>query len=126
MYNMQESSTVGYIDRSVPRIYASLDNRRFNHQCSMIEVEGKLKDVPISILFDYGASYSYINTNLVEKCKLVTHKLSNPRTVQLESGMKRRITTMIKGCFFEMNGYQTNANLAIIPLGSYDVLIGMD
>ena len=33
---------------------------------------------------------------------------------------------MIEGCCFEMNGFQTRANLDIIPLGSYDILIGMD
>jgi hypothetical protein len=33
---------------------------------------------------------------------------------------------MIEACPFEMNGLHTQATLNILPLGSYDVLIGMD
>jgi hypothetical protein len=32
---------------------------------------------------------------------------------------------MIEACLFEMNGLHTQATLNILPLGSYDVLIGM-
>jgi hypothetical protein len=32
----------------------------------MIEVEGKIDNHPISILIDYGASHSYINSNIIE------------------------------------------------------------
>ena len=66
VYNMQEYSNVGDAAISVPRIYATLDNRQANHQSSMIDIEGKLKVVHISILINSGASYSYINTNLYE------------------------------------------------------------
>ena len=45
--------------------------------------------------------------------------------VQLATGMKM-ITSMVENCCFEMNGLQTKANLDVIPLGSYDILIGMD
>jgi hypothetical protein len=33
---------------------------------------------------------------------------------------------MIEACPFEMNGMHTQGTLNILPLGSYDVLIGMD
>ena len=33
---------------------------------------------------------------------------------------------MVRGCFISLNGVNTNADLNIIPLGSYDILIGMD
>ena len=32
----------------------------------MIEVEGKIDNHTISILIDYGAKYSYINSNIIE------------------------------------------------------------
>ena len=76
-----QASIVGDITRSVPHIYATLDNCQVDHQFSTINIEGKLKDVPISILIDLRASYSYINSNLVERCKLMTRKLSKPRMV---------------------------------------------
>jgi hypothetical protein len=33
---------------------------------------------------------------------------------------------MVRGCSISLNGVNTNADLNIIPLGSYDILIGMD
>jgi hypothetical protein len=52
--------------RSMPRIYASLDNKQDEFQSHMIEVEGKINDQPIAILIDSGASHSYIDPKLVE------------------------------------------------------------
>lgn len=33
---------------------------------------------------------------------------------------------MVKGCHLSLNGMKTEVYLDVIPLGSYDVLIGMD
>ena len=46
--------------------------------------------------------------------------------VQLAIGMKRKITSMVKDCCLSLNGLQTKVDLYVIPLGSYDVFIGMD
>ena len=65
---------MGDVSRSIPWIYATFDNHQEDHQSSMIEIEGKINDLSISILIDFGASYSYASTNLVERCKLVSSK----------------------------------------------------
>ena len=62
--------TVGDLARTMPRINAALENRQADYQTSMVEVESKLNQTPISILIDPGASLSYIYLDLVEKCKL--------------------------------------------------------
>ena len=46
--------------------------------------------------------------------------------VELDTEMKRKITSMVKNCCLEMHAFHTNNDLDIIPLTSYDVLIGMD
>ena len=61
---------VGDLVRTMPRINAALENRQADYQTSMVEVEGKINQTPISILIDPGSSLSYISPNLVEKCKL--------------------------------------------------------
>jgi len=40
--------------------------------------------------------------------------------------MKINITSMLKGCYLNIDGVQTQVELHVIPLGSYDMLIGMD
>ena len=68
---------VGDLTRTMPRINATLENRQADYQTSMVEVEGKINQIPISILIYPGASLSYISRNLVEKCKLVVEKFAS-------------------------------------------------
>jgi hypothetical protein len=46
--------------------------------------------------------------------------------VQLSTRTKRKVVELIEACPIEVNGLQTQATLNILPLGSYDVLLGMD
>jgi hypothetical protein len=46
--------------------------------------------------------------------------------VQLATGTKRKVTELVKSCSVDMKGMSTKAELNILPLGSYDCLIGMD
>jgi hypothetical protein len=44
VHNLRQHATVEDIGRSVPRIYAALDNKQVEFQSHMIEVEGKIND----------------------------------------------------------------------------------
>jgi hypothetical protein len=68
---------------NMPRIYAALDNKQVEYQSPMIEVEGKIDNQPITILIDYGASHSYINSNIVEIFHLQRSKHKKSWLVQL-------------------------------------------
>jgi hypothetical protein len=50
MQKIQEDDTIEDMGRSMPRIYAVLENKQVEFRCHMIEVEGKIKDQPIAIL----------------------------------------------------------------------------
>jgi hypothetical protein len=95
-------------------------------QSHMVEVEGKINNQPIAILIDSGASHSYLDPKMVERFQLPKRKLGKPWLVQLATGAKRKINEMVKACPMNMNGMNTKEDLNIIPLGSYDCLIGMD
>jgi len=107
-------------------ISAALENRQAEYQTSMVEVEGMLKQIPISILIDPSASLSYVSPGIVEKCKLQKYKFQKSWLVQLATGMKRKVTDCVKGCEMNMNGFDTQVDLNILPLGSYDLLVSMD
>eukprot|EP00253_Pinus_taeda_P029659 PITA_29659 len=123
---IHEASTVGDVGRSMPRINATLDDRQAKYQPTMVEFEGKLLNLSVSVLIDPGATLSYISPKLVEQCKLQPEKFRNPWLVQLATGTKRRVTTKVKSCPITVAGQPVVADLNILPLGSYDVLIGMD
>ena len=92
----------------------------------MIEVEGKIINLLISILIDSRESCCYIDPKIVDILLLEKNKLEKSSLVQPAIVTKRRINETIKGCPINLNGLSTNANMNIIPLGYYDILIGMD
>jgi len=125
-HNIQEEDTVENAARGMPGVYAALDHRQEEHQSHMIQVEGMIHNQIISIWIDFGAIHSYIDPNLVEKLHLGKCKHERSWTVQFATGTKRKVSELVKKCPLGMNGLNTVADLNIIPLGSYHVLIGMD
>ena len=81
---------VGDLGRTMPRINATLENRQADYQTYMVEVEGKINQITISILIDPGASLSYISLNLEEKCKLPVEKFASSWLVQLATVQRER------------------------------------
>ena len=64
MHTIQEEATVGDVANKMPRINATLENRQANHQTSMVEIEGMIKNKPIFILIYGGASLSYVSPSI--------------------------------------------------------------
>jgi hypothetical protein len=114
------------VARSVPQIYTALDNKQADHQASVVEMEGMITNHLVSILIDPGSNLSYIAPKAIDKCKLQPHKHVEPWLVQLATGTKRKVAEVILACQFTMGEFPTQATLNVLPLGSYDLLIGMD
>ena len=89
MHTIQEEATVGDIANEMPRINAALENRQADHQTSMVEIEGMIENMPISILIDPGASLSYMSPRIAESCNLHLKKFEKSWLVQLTTGTKR-------------------------------------
>ena len=92
----------------------------------MIEVDGKILDNPISILIDSGSTPSYIYPKLVDLCKMKKYDFEKSWLVQLAIGTKRKVISFISSCEVHMQDLITKVYLNVLPLGCYDVLIGMD
>jgi hypothetical protein len=63
---------------------------------------------------------------MVESFQFPRIKLRKLWLVQFSTREKRKINEMVKTYPMEMNGLCTKVDLNIIPVGSYDCLIGMD
>ena len=70
IYSAEDAQTIGDVGQSIPHIYVALDNKKVDHQASIIEMEGKLCDWIVFILIDPGSNYSYVSLDLVDKCGL--------------------------------------------------------
>ena len=90
MHTIQEEATIGEVANEMPKINAALKNRQVDHQTSMVEIEGMIKNRPISILIDPGASLSYVSPSIIERCNLHLKKFEKSWLVQLATGTKRK------------------------------------
>ena len=114
------------VGRSMHQNNATLDRRQANHQSTIVVVEGKIHFNNVSILIDAGDSISFITPSLVELKKLKKVKNAKSWLVQLATGTKRKVIDFIYDCEINIDGQSTKLNLNILPLGSYDIIIGMD
>jgi hypothetical protein len=89
-------------------------------------VEGNIINLPATILIDLGEIHCYIDPKIVDRLHLEKSKLEKSSLVQLATRIKRRINEVVRSCPINLNGVSTNVDMNIIPLGSYDILIGMD
>eukprot|EP00253_Pinus_taeda_P029286 PITA_29286 len=101
---IHEASTVGEVGRSIPRINAALEDQQAEYQPTMVEFEGKISNLIITVLIDPGATLSYVSPKVVERCNLQSVKFKNPWLVQLATGAKRRVTTKVNDCSFTIAG----------------------
>ena len=125
-YNLQEAETVGQVARAVPRIYAALEDHQADHQSDVVEVAGKIVEKSISILIDPVSTHSYISPRVMDNCTLRKVKHGKSWLVQLATRTKRKVSEVVEKCPLVMNGWVTCVDMNVLPLGSYDVLIGMD
>jgi hypothetical protein len=126
IYNLQEATTVNDVARSVPQIYAALDNNQADHQASVVEIEGMIFNHLVSVLIDPGSNLSYISPKTVDKCKLQPQKQTKPWLVQLATGTKRKVVEAVPSCQLMLGEFLTQTTLNVLPLGSYDLFISMD
>jgi hypothetical protein len=92
----------------------------------VVEIKGKINDTRISVLIDPRATLSYITPDVVESNKLKKLKHAKSWLIQLEIGTKRKVVDFIYDLEFSLDGQKIRTNMNILPLGSYDMIIGMD
>ena len=92
----------------------------------MDEVEGKIVEQFVSVLIDLGSTHSYITLRIVDICAFKKLKHNKPWLFQLGTRTKRKVSKVVDKCPLVMDGLVTYADLNVLPLGSYDILIGMN
>jgi len=85
---LKKNRWLGMLD-SIPRIYASLDNKEVDQHAYIIGMEGKLCNQVFSILIDLGYNYSYISLDLVDKRGLNKEAHAYSWLVKLATGTKK-------------------------------------
>nr|GEV21615.1 hypothetical protein [Tanacetum cinerariifolium] len=78
------------------------------------------------ILFDTGADRSFVSTTFSALIDITPTTLENHYDVELADGKIIGVNTIIRGCTLNFMNQPFNIELMPVPLGSFDVIIGMD
>ena len=78
------------------------------------------------VLFDSGASHSFIAASVVIELSLEVETLEEPLYVSSPLGIKARIGMICRGCELEISGTLLIVDLRIMDMSEFDVILGMD
>jgi hypothetical protein len=118
-------TTVGYMGKA-HRIYAVVNNCQAEHQSTVLKTSGTIADQTLSILIYPGATESFILGAVLKRIKVKAVKQDDFIFVEMASGAKQKVGGRVMGCILNLGDFVTRANLYVMILGSYDVVIGMD
>ena len=97
-HNIQEEKTMGQVTRTIPRIYAGMEDCQEDHRSTVLQVEGKIVEKSYFVLIDPGSTHSYITPRVVEMCAFKKLKHSKSWLVQLATGNKRKVSEVVDKC----------------------------
>ena len=78
------------------------------------------------VLFDYGASHSFIATSCVEALGLEVKTLEEPLYVHSPLGTRVSVDQICWDCKLEISRILLTLDLWVMDMSEFDVILGMD
>ena len=80
----------------------------------------------VRLLFDYGASHSFIAASCVRELGLEVEILEKPLYVSSPLGIRVSVDRICRGCELEISWILLTVGLRVIDMSEFDVILGMD
>ena len=88
---------------------------------------GKLHGMPLVVLFDTGASHSFISSACCDKLELKTERASHKKKILTPTGGTMTTTHVCSNIEIDLGTTRIKAdNLSVLPMWDTDVILGMD
>ena len=78
------------------------------------------------ILFDYGASHSFIAASCVRELGLEVETLEKSLYLTSPLGTKVSVDLICQGCELEISGVLLTVDLRVMDMSEFDVIFGID
>ncbi|KAI3673781.1 hypothetical protein L6452_39911 [Arctium lappa] len=85
-----------------------------------------LNSVPTRVLFDSGASFSFVSSLFCPKLSMPTTSLDEALVVELADGDQVVVRSILRNCKLEIEGREFPIDLMPMVIGGFDVVVGMD
>jgi hypothetical protein len=92
----------------------------------VLESSGTLNHINVNILFDSGATDSFISPSSLEKSGLAAYEHDEFKQVEMASREKQAVGPSVDNCIVDLGVSTTRLKVYITTLGGYDLIIGMD
>ncbi|PKA48706.1 RNA-directed DNA polymerase like [Apostasia shenzhenica] len=107
-----------------PRVYA-LTRQEAQDSPDVIAGTLSLNDSPVIVLFDSGASHSFISESIIQKLQLETCPLDEVLHVALPTGITIEVKLFVK-VKIKIKNKEFWAELIVVPIIEFDVILGMN
>ena len=99
-----------------------------NVQAPVQAIEGTflIHDRPRQILFDTGASHSFVSRNFVALSGMLSQPCEQSLAINTPLGDHTILQEVCKGVTIEISGLKFLTELLVLDMESYDVILGMD
>ena len=77
-------------------------------------------------LFDTGATHSFVSVSLVQALQLDIENCEQPLVLSTPMGGLSEVTLICKMCHLFIREHRFSANLFVLPMSEFDVILGMD
>ena len=91
-------------------------------------IQGKcfISGIPLLVIFDSGATHSFISCSCVEKLKLFVSSLNKDLVVETPTSGSVLTSDVCLDCPVEISGRTFLIDLICLPLSQIDVFLGMN
>eukprot|EP00253_Pinus_taeda_P003078 PITA_03078 len=113
-------------NRGSHRIHAVVDRDQAAHQSTVVESSGTINGIKLKILFDTGATDSFISSYALNKCGLAARRQNDFHQVEMASGELQTVDLSVDQCEIDLGVCLTKLKVYVTALGTYDLIIGMD
>ena len=90
-----------------------------------VQLLGRIEGVEMLILVDSGSSHSFISDQSAERLQAKIQPLA-PVPVKIADGGTLSCAGMLLDCIWKTQGQQFQTDLRVLPLGCYDMIVGLD
>ncbi|XP_061354636.1 uncharacterized protein LOC133299215 [Gastrolobium bilobum] len=93
---------------------------------NLVQGTGLIQDSFITVLFDSGATHSFISLSYAQKLKLPIFILPSYLEIFLPTGEKIITSHVSRNCHFQLEGKLFELDLVCLPMIDIDVILGMN
>jgi hypothetical protein len=114
------------VESHITKIHAVLNNHQAKHWSTLFETSGTIIDQTFSILINLGAIESFISSAVLKRIKVKESEEEEFIYLEIASGATQKVGGKVTDYIINLGYFVTKANLYVMILGSYYIVIGMD